>query len=133
MVGLRQLFVELKGLIENFQQFDVLLGHHQTVSKNSIIEDTETGLGGVVSDSFNLNDVELVGQLPNVLIQVNDMLIIHDFFLAEGVFHLFKDVQDAHFNLFEFFDLDIQQPFVMIADVHIGAQDNIPVPVGHLL
>jgi hypothetical protein len=53
----------LKGFIENLEQFDVLLGQHQTVSHNGIIEKAETGFGSIVSYPFNLNFIKKTSTL----------------------------------------------------------------------
>jgi hypothetical protein len=123
----------LKGFVENLEQFDVLLGKHQTVSHNAVVKNTETGFGGVVSDPFNLNFVKLIGQIPNVLIKVNDILVIYNLFFIEGILHFFKNVKKDNLGFFELFDLNIQQPFMLIAGVHIGAQDDVPVAIRQLL
>jgi hypothetical protein len=132
-VGLRQLLIKLKGLVEYFEQFDVLLGEHQTVAQNTIIEDTETGFGRAGSDPLNLHHIKFIRHISNALVKINDMLIVGNSFFIEGVLNLFEDVKDNDFDFFEFFDLDIQEPFMPVAGVDIGAKYDIPMSIGQLL
>ena len=48
------MLIKFEGFIENLQQFDVLLGHHNAVTNNGIVENTEACLRDVGSDPFNL-------------------------------------------------------------------------------
>ena len=109
------------------------LHHHKAVPNDGIVEDTKTCFRGVGSYPFNLVLVELICQFPHIPVLVNDVLIVYNLLSVKRCFRFQDDIKDANLDFFEFLDLNIEKPFMFIADMFIGAHDNIPVTVGYLL